>query len=103
MLYLNASEASWKKLKLNCRERTCYNLMRAKRAGKIVKLNCRERSVRNILQEEDRLFISSIFKVRIFISKKCQAPPPSEPNGRPRREGREGGEGKLCRMKKKEK
>ena len=26
--------------------------------------------------EEDKLFISTIFKVRIFTSKKCQPPPP---------------------------
>ena len=37
------------KIQLNCRERTCYNLMRAKRAGKIVKLNRRERSERIIV------------------------------------------------------
>ena len=36
-------------MKLNCRERTCYNLMRA---GKIVKLNCRKRSERKILHSQ---------------------------------------------------
>ena len=79
--------------------------MRAKRAWNIFKLSCRKRSERKIFgkfctfppnssklkvglfiffPEEDKLFISSIFKVRIFISKKCQPPPPpSESNGRP--------------------
>ena len=46
--------------------------------------NCRKVKVRLFVffTEEDRLFIFSIFKVRIFISTKCQPPPP-ESNGRP--------------------
>ena len=46
--------------------------------------NCRKVKVRLFVffTEEDRLFIFSIFKVRIFISTKCQ-PTPSESNGRP--------------------
>ena len=46
--------------------------------------NCRKVRVRLLVffTEEDRLFIFSIFKVRIFISTKCQPPPP-ESNGRP--------------------
>ena len=40
--------------------------------------NCRKVKVRLFVffTEEDRLFIFSIFKVRTFISTKCQSPPP---------------------------
>ena len=46
--------------------------------------NCRKVKVRLLIPftEEDRLFIFSIFNVRIFISAKC-TPHPSESNGRP--------------------
>ena len=70
--------------------------MRAKRGGNFVKLKFwkilhlspkfKQVKVRLFIffAEEEKLFIFSIFKVRIFISKKCQPPPlPSKSNGNP--------------------
>ena len=62
----------------------CYDLMRSKRAGKIKIELSRAKLAENIWKnlpfiffpEVDRLFISSIFKVRIFYFQKVPPPPP---------------------------
>ena len=65
MLQLNASEASWKSFQIE--------LSRAKQAEFFSGKFC---TFPPNSPKEDKLFISSTFKVRIFISKSASPPPP---------------------------
>ena len=82
VLKLNASEASRKKLFENV---TVASEPRRKIVEKLALFpNSRKVKVRLFIffPEEDSLFIVIIFKIRIFISKTCQPPPPQESDGR---------------------
>ena len=74
-----------RKLKLNCRERTCYNVMRAKRAeifwGNFAFFpNSSKLRSDHFFSRRGQIIYFGMFKVRIFISNKVQAPPPPPHN-----------------------
>ena len=72
MLWFNASEAPEKKMKIELKRAKTFWKNFASPPPILASLG----QIIIFFPEENRLFISSIFKVRLFISKKYQPPPP---------------------------